>query len=412
MAAYRFAMVVGTAFLPIILLVSFFETGCWLAGESKPLSIVAQNVQTDPVDSLFMRQYYDQGLYRYKYLRLQMVNPHILALGTSRVMQFRKEMFGPNGQTFYNGGGMIQHLRDLEEFVDSLSPDSEIRTVIVGVEFWWLLDSFSQRAEKNKFFASEIKKDDALDGIAHASLLQAFARGSLGLNSGQYPTGRDVLDAFIPFKYHGMHRIGWYARKRNAGFRPDGSFDYGQELPDNYIFQDAENVANRIKHLEWGNNRQRSLSMSQIERLIFVLRSLREQEINVVCFLPPFSSEALITLQTSSEYGRAWSQYLHEFPAILKRNGLLIIDASSPSKFGLDDRCMIDGFHAMETFHVALLVQIQKVASFEDSGLPPMEYLHELIEDQDGNVWFPNYHDLCNDDFMQNLPIRQSSQPN
>lgn len=391
LAPYRFFMLMFCVFAPVVLLVSFFEGGCWLVGENKPLGLIAKEIQSSSDNSLFMRQYYDQGLYRYKYLCLKERKPKVVAIGTSRTMQFRSEMFSTKGSSFYNGGGMVQHLRDLEEFVLDIPRDTTIRTVILGIEYWWLLESFADVAENDKHFLTEIQKDDVWDGIAHASLFQNFVRGNIGLHASQYPTFRDVLEEFYSYHLHARKRFGWYARRNNSGFRRDGSFEYGQLFPENYSFQDRERVVDRIRKYEWGRTKGQGVSTTQIERLLSVLNTLHDQGIQVFCFLPPFSSEVLEALQLSEEYKKSWNEYLTILPLFLREKGFHVIDASSTLKFGFDDSCMFDGLHAMETFHVALLLEFLKSSQGKNDSLPDYQYLTNLLNRKSTSSWFPVY---------------------
>ena len=56
------------------------------------------------------------------------------------MMQFRDIVFHPDGKDFYNAGGMVQSVSDLEAFATRLGKGEfpRLRLLIVGIDFWWL----------------------------------------------------------------------------------------------------------------------------------------------------------------------------------------------------------------------------------------------------------------------------------
>ncbi|MDE0839160.1 MAG: hypothetical protein OSB41_08915, partial [Kiritimatiellae bacterium] len=100
---YRFLFRGLLLFAPLWIAALSAEVLLWRVGETVPIRSV-QKRMTD--DGLFLRQYFNQGLYRFKWLSANDPQSRIVALGTSRVMQFRRAMFGPRGSEFFNAGGM------------------------------------------------------------------------------------------------------------------------------------------------------------------------------------------------------------------------------------------------------------------------------------------------------------------
>jgi hypothetical protein len=72
----------------------------------------------------------------------------------------------------------------------------------------------------------------------------------------------------------------------------------------------------------------------------------------VVGYLPPFSSAVLNALRTDPRHSRLWSEFERHVPELFRRHGFPVIDASDLTRFAMDDRVMIDGVHADETFHL------------------------------------------------------------
>ncbi len=173
---YRFLLRGLFWFAPLWLLVVVFEILLHRAGETALVRSVCSAMTERAPDGLFMRQFFDQGLYRFKHLSILRRKPEVVALGTSRVMQFQARMFGADSKRFFNAGGMVQHVRDLEQFVAGLPTNTSICAVIVGVEYWWFNEAWAKTAEREKCLAQHIRRDDALDGFAHGHVFQRFLK--------------------------------------------------------------------------------------------------------------------------------------------------------------------------------------------------------------------------------------------
>ena len=106
-----------------MLLALGIELLLWRTGETWSLERVITAQERNP-HAFFSRDVIDHGTFRYKYLQVLRRHPQILVLGSSRVMQFRAEMFGAQAGDFYNAGGMIHSIEDLNNFLDRLPPDA------------------------------------------------------------------------------------------------------------------------------------------------------------------------------------------------------------------------------------------------------------------------------------------------
>src|SRR5436190_5651718 len=105
-AQSRFLRQVILFLSPFLFVLCVFEILFWQAGETWPVTRVIE-YQREHLDALFLRGKFDQQICRYKYLGLREAKPRILALGSSRVMKFRTEMFDEGNGSFYNGTGLI-----------------------------------------------------------------------------------------------------------------------------------------------------------------------------------------------------------------------------------------------------------------------------------------------------------------
>ena len=385
---YRFLLRGLLLFAPLWIAALSAEVLLWHVGETVPICSV-QKKMTD--DALFLRQHLDQGLYRFKWLSAKDSQSRIVALGTSRVMQFRRSMFGSRSSEFFNAGGMIQHVGDLEAYVAATADGPAPDVVILGVEFVWLNADYIASIEASRSFDMGILQDDALDGFAHAQLLQRMLKGAL-TGDVDSSIGRDLSEARTQQRTATAPRLGMLACRQNTGFRSDGSYDYGLAWPDGAGFVDRESptVAERLARGERGFENTSGLSSAHVDTLLRSVRSLTDRGTRVLCFFPPYPEAIVDALNVHPGLQQAWRQYREELPVQLRDAGAVCIDGSRPSQLGLTDTCMRDGLHAMETFHLKLLGRFLEKDSSLNLGFSE-DALQRILASPKTNPWFPDY---------------------
>jgi hypothetical protein len=375
----RLALKVLFFFSPLFLLIGLVELVLWRAGETWTIERVIETQRRNP-SALFMRGILDQGFYRYKFLRFEALRPKVLVLGSSRVMEFRREMFGERGKDFFNAGGLIQDLSDLHAFAENLSPATAPEVVILGLDLWW----FNGNKPLLNGFSSGIHRDAALDWQEHARALRRFK------------SGKGCLSALKAFRAENDN-IGIEARSAAVGFRPDGSMQYNFESPKGtgWKFVDRERppIAERIRNNSAQFTPTSGASAERIELLGKCLDLLRSKKVLVLGFCPPFSSESAALLQARASQSNLWNEARGQIPKVFQDRNLPFIDASLLADFGTNDSVMIDGIHAAETFHLTLLAHF-----LSDPRVKGFPSLHNSIitalNSQATDPWHPDYEPL------------------
>jgi hypothetical protein len=258
-------------------------------------------------------------------------------------MKFRAEMFGDASAGFYNAGGLVTSVEDLQEFVERLPPDRTPGLVFLGIDSWWLKPG---RSSEEPF---RVSHDGALSWQEHLLAFRTLvmdrrmARATLeALRSGPETA-----------------RIGIHAQARGQGFRFDGSMDSGppsgRARRRGFVDPDRPTTVKRIRTGAGFFKPAPAVSGPRLQALRDTLLRLRERGTLVVGFAPPICSEGVRLLESDPRHRRFWLQYRERLEGVFEELGLPYVDASSPARIGLDDRYMIDGIHGGETLHVHVL---------------------------------------------------------
>lgn len=310
------------------------------SGELWPLDRVLAYQRAHP-DALYMRAV-DQVFYAYKYRGIVTNHPSVLVAGSSRTMKFRAGMFGREADGFFNAGGMINSVRDLHEFAETLPPGLHPSLLILGIDLWW----FNDGVQPVYSFRLESQKDVGLAFDDHVLALRWLAL---------HP--RSLIDELRAVETPRRDAIGFEARERGGGFRADGSYVARVATPetaDGWRFVDRETppIIERVTGAFANFPPARDASSARLALLDAALARFEAHHVLVVGYLPPFSSAVLDVLRADGRHQGLWDDFDCRVPEVFRRHRFPVVDASDVTRFGMDDRAMSDGIHAEETFHL------------------------------------------------------------
>jgi hypothetical protein len=311
------------------------------SGELWPMDRVIA-YQSAHAASRFLRGI-DQAFYAYKRRGILLKRPAILAAGSSRTMKFRAPMFGDLADSFFNAGGMVNSIRDLQDFLDTL-PDADLpKTMVLGIDLWWL----NRNVPVTLDFRTEMSKGSGWNFDEHVLGIRWLLRRPATFISEAAGIARGTKS----------DAIGLGARERGGGFRADGSMESAvaaQAAATGWRFVDRETPP-IIERVETGTENFAPADGLDEERVAALDRALSMLEgsgVFVIGYLPPFSSAVLAVLQTDPRHSRLFADFRRRVPTLFERHGFPVLDASDPLSLGQDDRAMSDGEHAEETFHL------------------------------------------------------------
>jgi len=292
---------------------------------------------------------YNEENYNYlkwKTLATQQPAFETVALGSSRVLQFRRQMFT---STFYNAGYTITSINDFLPFLESIPTGNYPRYLIIGLDQWMFNEAYDDLSETPSIdqWATSFQKNPNTATIK--SVWKDLLHNKYGIK------------ALI--KQDPIAHIGLNAKVNNTGFRNDGSMFYGQQiqrllnndsLANDYHFNNTKERINKgIIRFQHGSE----VNDKALLKLDEVLSFCKEHNISVIGFLPPFADE-VYEMGISSGHYELWPKIPLMCSPIFEKYNFEFYNFSNMALVDSDDTEAIDGFHGGELTYLRLLIKI------------------------------------------------------
>jgi len=293
---------------------------------------------------------YNENNYGYlKWLSINENKKHqILALGSSRVLQFRKNMFQ---SSFYNAGYTISTIGDFKSFLEGINIDKYPKYLILGLDQWMFNVNYNNGIVVGRpkyYWSNNFSKYPRPH--TYLSVYKSLFNGKYGL---------DII------KNSSSNKIGLNALINNKGFRNDGSIYYGSEIlklinrdvsANDFKFTDTfSRIKNGNKRFEY-SDKVNDLAFDELHNL---LSFCKKNNIDVVAFTPPFANSVYDKMVSSNKYlyidslesklQKVFNKYNYEF-----------YNYSSGELLGSNDDQFIDGFHGGEVVYTNILIDMLK----------------------------------------------------
>jgi hypothetical protein len=303
----------------------------------------------------------------YKLRMTESVRPDLLVLGSSRVMQLRATLFDrcSSGSCFYNAGGAATTMRSAQEFFDKVAASRAPPVLLLGLDIW------------------QFNPNDATNSHEPVDLTPGFTerlRRSIGVvrqftpqleNDGAL---RSVVAGFaaVPQGYRGARAI-----LRGEGFRPDGSYAYGDKFitdistqtPSQRSADAVERIAKsccRLDHFVRADPR----ALLELQGLVALAQRRGTQ---VIAFTLPFSDEVMDAVDRDVALRAGFADVERELEDLFRRNGTEFVRISRLSDAGCAPTEMLDGFHPTEVCAARILARLLASANNTHSLAPFVE---------------------------------------
>ena len=345
--AILFAKRISLFCLPIALILAFPAYVFVRSGEGMSTSAVIAAQMSGESPILFGAAYGNSTAY-YKLRYLYELNPDVIALGTSRALQFRSGLFTA-GTRFLNAGGSISRIEQFREFLDKIPEGKEPSIIIIGLDQNFFDPSWRGRTPVG---VDELTVFDSPVNVflnSWTKIYRDYYRRKF--------TFSDLPDG-------GEHRraIGLNARRNGNGFRSDGSYRYGYFLDHSDAREAAlaeirnfDSVQTTDPHLQRAPG---ALDEASVQELESFLQLSAERNIHIVGFLPPYPPSVYSALlEDREDYPYIFTLFDRLRPLFVAR-GFGFYDFSDNATFGSSDTEMIDLIHGSEKTYARLFLKM------------------------------------------------------
>lgn len=323
-----------------------------LSGELMPIQDVVNLSIGDSHQVLYGAVYSTQTI-RYKLLSTLNNRPNVIVLGTSRVMQFRRNFFSDD-VVFYNAGGGIQKIENFSLFLKQIPTDATPKIILMGLDQNFFNQAWIDAYVLQPGYEERLLKDISVMDIIRPNMAivwQDIFKGKLWKHNLYVPSGEYKL-------------IGLNAMKNYNGFRDDGSYLYGKIIGDpnnpqnlDYSYGDTfARIASGNERFEYGVD----LSPMALKELDLFLDECDSRGIRVVGFLPPYAGAVYQKMETMPEQYAYMHKIMPTITPMFEKHGFTVFDFSNLATIGATDAETIDGFHGSEKAYLRLFIIMAK----------------------------------------------------
>ncbi len=312
-----------------------------------------------------------------KFKMTEKLKPEVLALGTSRVMAFRKYFFETN--SFYNAGGGISRISHYREFLRKLPSNYKPKIMIISLDQCFFNEKCDDLNNVQVF-------RDNLDNKYEASYVGFEAYKSFYNDIFKRKINLDQLK-LLAMPTDDFTRVGISAHLKDSGFLNDGSYHYGDivaspnntSLADFNFLETFKKIENGIDHYEYSAD----INYKAVDELKKLLEECQKYNIYVVGFLPPFAQEVLSKMRSMDE---KYSYLSKIYPALIttfKSFNYPLLDATDLTTLGASPKEVLDGYHGSEKAYLRLFIKLIEIDLKQGQKLQavskPVNYLNDMV---------------------------------
>jgi hypothetical protein len=278
----------------------------------------------------------NQNFFTYKLELIKNKKPKIIALGSSRVMQFRKESFNAS---FINAGGSMQNLNEGYKFLENMYQFHKPEYIILGLDFWWFNDNYPEGVH----FPQHENNGKTLTYNKLYKTILWLVNGKIKI---LLPNKEKIEN-----RYTNYDNLGFNAIFTSTGFRSDGSRLYGDHIfgiersPDENFSDTFARIRDGNRRFEYGNE----LPKNRVETLYKIIKLIEENDTKIILIIPPIANDVYRKMK-NYQYG-----FVDKFRELINSLNEENYDYHNPSVISKDDCEFVDGFHGGDVFFNRIL---------------------------------------------------------
>ncbi|WP_424686306.1 MAG: hypothetical protein ACNI3H_15130 [Halarcobacter ebronensis] len=321
----------GLIFISIKYLKSIYENNTYK-------EIIARQIKNNSIYGTAL----NQNTFGYKLELIKQLQPEIVAMGSSRVMQFREESFNTS---FVNAGGAMNYLSEGILFLNEMLKFHKPKHIILGLDFWW----FTNNRNEPSFYPYHNNTGDILTQRKILEPYYWLLINKIDITSFKYLFNNSLI--VNPLTNHDS--LGIQAINTSNGFRRDGSYFYGKYIFGLEVSKD-EKFKNTLQRIEQGVNRfeyGNELSFDKFNKLKRIINILTKNNIEITIVIPPLSLTSYDKLQ---KYKDKYN-YIKKLFIQLTKNNITYYNFHNPKILNTNDCEFVDGFHGGDVVYQKIL---------------------------------------------------------
>jgi hypothetical protein len=315
------------------------------AGELQPIEEVVESQQKR--QAVYGSALFEDD-FQYKLGLIRTRRPDVVAVGSSRALQFRQEFFAV---PFVTAGRAMNSIQQGEFFVDELLKAHRPKLVILTIDVWWL----NPRRREPPMRGRDLSRTSPLVSTFWSYVNQ---RKLTALQTLRVIMGDDSNPISA------RSSIGIAGLARGTGFRPDGSRDYGARYFGTDSSFDDKSFANSLALIRNGEGLLRfgqTIDEGRLATLTRVIAKLKDASIEVVAVLPPMVPTVIdLIKRRNNDYA-----YIPLARAAFQSLPVKVFDFVEPESLGSTECEFADGLHAGDIAYQRMLL---RMAEMEPAG--------------------------------------------
>lgn len=279
-----------------------------------------------------------------------MRQPEVLAVGSSRVLQFRAGFFNRNPDVFYNAAAPAWRLPQVSALIYSLPPYLLPDVLILAIDPPWF-----NAAYVGDVFPASVSDTDNL-WLVDRSIIQDVLKGRdfsrTGFDPSAYWTRTEPGGS-------GGTALGLRAIRDGHGFRSDGSEQYGDFLIAHWLGQAQQREA----HLTMMRDGQDmyvygdTVSESALAELSALLDYAAAHGVTVIGYLPPYAPTLWAEMVAGGQHTYI-TTLTPRLQTLFDEKGFALFDFSDGTSIDTGDDEFYDGWHASELGNLRLYLKM------------------------------------------------------
>lgn len=325
----------------------------------------------------------NENYFSYRLELIKEIKPDIVAVGSSRVGQFKQKFFKNSFVAAANAGNS---LAETHYFIEEMIKNHKPKLVILGIDPWW----FNKKMPNNKYLSYQQNNGKNISSTKIFNALKIFASNPLFF-SNQLITHQTTENPYTTIPSLGFRAIA----KSNGSFS-DGSYLYFSTLSGISPAEDKNfnNSKERIRQEMFPFFYGEELYYPRIKEFYSLLALLKQNKIQVLILTTPLSPTIYDALINEKKEDFAWLQKFDEFA---KKNK--IFHFLNPHKIQTIDCEFYDGFHGGDVAYARILEKISKIDS-EIINFLNLQEIQKTIKTKGGYAYSDDLGEYREIDFL------------